>query len=203
MSNDKPTCAELLIENESLKKRLSESEDKLLKSGLTESEEKYRALVNNVKTIIYTLEYDGTVTYVSPSWRSLLGHNPDEIIGTNFAPLIYPEDLPNCIDFLQKTADTGTIQPDQEYRIFHKDGSLRWHCSVVTPFFDNQNHFLYFIGNATDITERKRVEQALNDSEEKYRTLVQYASDPIFYFNPDETYRFVNEAFAKNRWKAD
>ncbi|MEI6138766.1 MAG: PAS domain-containing sensor histidine kinase [Mariniphaga sp.] len=197
MSNDKPTYEELLIENENLKKRLSALDNNSFKSALTESEEKYRALVNNVKSIIYTLKSDGTVTFVSPSWKPLLGHEPDEIIGTNFAPLIYPEDLPYCIDFLQKTADTGTIQPDQEYRIFRKDGSLRWHCSVVTPVFDNQNQFLYFIGNATDISERKRVEQALNKSEEKYRTLVQYSGDPIFCFNPDETYRFVNEAFAK------
>ena len=197
MSNGKPTYEELLFENENLKKPLSELEDKSSKSGLTEIGEFYRALVNNVKSIIYTLEPDGTVAYVSPSWKHLLGHDPDEIIGTNFAPLIYPEDLPNCIDFLQKTADTGTIQPDQEYRIYHKDGSLHWHCSVVTPVFDDQNHFLYFIGDATDITERKQVEQALNNSEEKYRTLVQFSSDPIFCFNPDETYRFVNEAFAK------
>ena len=197
MSTEKRTYEELLIENESLKKRLSVLEDNPISTSLRESEEKYRALVNNVKTIIYTLKYDGTVTYISPSWKPLLGHDTDEIIGTNFAPLIYPDDLPNCIDFLQKTADTGTIQPDQEYRIFHKDGSLRWHRSVVTPFFDDQNQFLYFIGNATDITKRKSVEQALNDSEEKYRTLVQFSGDPIFCFNPDETYRFVNEAFAK------
>ncbi len=197
MSTEKRTYEELLFENENLKKCLSELEDNSLHTGLSKSEEKYRALVNNVKSIIYTLENDGTVTYVSPSWKHLLGHDPDEIIGTNFAPLIYPEDLPNCIDFLRKTADTGTIQPDQEYRIFHKDGSLRWHRSVVTPFFDDQNQFLYFIGNATDITKRKSVEQALNDSEEKYRTLVQFSGDPIFCFNPDETYRFVNEAFAK------
>jgi len=53
------------------------------------------------------------------------------------------------------------------------------------------------VQQARFIREKEETESALRNSEAKYRTLVQYSSDPIFSFNPDETYRFVNEAFAK------
>src|SRR5450759_995692 len=53
------------------------------------------------------------------------------------------------------------------------------------------------LGVGRDITERKRSEEILRESENKYRSLIQYSSDPIFSFNPDYSYRFVNEAFAR------
>lgn len=63
--------------------------------------------------------------------------------------------------------------------------------------FNKNNELLGYIVHITEITERKRAEELLKINEYNYRSLVRYSSDPIFSFNPDESYRFVNEAFAR------
>ncbi|MBV5315414.1 MAG: PAS domain-containing sensor histidine kinase [Prolixibacteraceae bacterium] len=66
----------------------------------------------------------------------------------------------------------------------------------IKPTIDNEKRTTGYTVHITDISERKKAEVALLKSEEKFRSLIQYSSDPIFSFNPDDTYRFVNEAFA-------
>ena len=67
----------------------------------------------------------------------------------------------------------------------------------ILPLFDDRQSISGHLLILRDITARKKAEEALQASEKKFRELILYSSDPIFAFNPDETYRFVNEAFAR------
>ncbi len=134
------------------------TEQKRAEEALREAEHTYRALVDHSQSIIYTIGADGTLVFVSPSWKTILGHEPSEIMGRDFCSLVHPEDVPACEDFLKRTAETGTVQPGVEYRVFHRNGSLRWHRSVLTPFHDEEKNLTLFIGNAIDLTERRLAE---------------------------------------------
>lgn len=129
-----------------------------LSQHFQDSEQRYRQLIDNSHGIIYTVDPDGTLTYVSPSWTRLLGHATSDVAGRHFSSFVHVDDLPACTVFLEETIRSGEVASGLVYRVFHADGSLRWHRSNILPCFD-ENHILRsFVGTAIDITEIKQGE---------------------------------------------
>lgn len=122
------------------------------------SEQRYRQLIDNTHGIIYTIDPAGSLSYVSPSWTRLLGHADSEVVGQHFSRFVHTDDLPACNAFLEQTVRSGEITSGLAYRVFHADGSLRWHRSNVLPCFDEHHVLQSFVGTAIDITELKQSE---------------------------------------------
>ncbi len=122
----------------------------------------FKSMVENANDIIYTIHTDGTLRYVSPNWKSMLGHEPEEVIGTSFMPYIHPEDLPACLAFLEQVMASGTKHEGMEYRVQHKDGSWRWHMSNASTMVTPEGETI-FAGIARDISERKQMETELRE----------------------------------------
>ncbi|HPO62083.1 MAG TPA: PAS domain S-box protein [Candidatus Kapabacteria bacterium] len=170
------------------------TERKLTEEALQESEEKYRSLIENSLNLIYTLNQDGVFTYVSPSWKLILGHNTDEVVGKHFKIFVHEEDLHICESLLIQTNQSKSVQPAVEYRVIHKDGTIRWHRSNIFPVYDKENNIVNYVGNATDFTERKIAEDALRKSEEKYRFLTENATDVIWNLDLDYKFTYISQA---------
>jgi PAS domain S-box-containing protein len=158
---------------------------------LLESEEKHRLLIENSHDIIYTLTADGVFTFVSPAWTVFLGHPVTQVVGQPFQQFVHPDDLAGCMVFLRAAIETGQRQEDIEYRVRHTDGSWYWHTSSAVPLRDEAGTVVGFEGIARDITERKRAEDALRESEQRYRLLVETASEGILVAQ-DTGLKFVN-----------
>jgi PAS domain S-box-containing protein len=144
---------------------------KASENAFLEAERNYRTLVENSQNIIYTIRADGIMTFVSPRWKILLGHEPSEVVDHDFRSFVHRDDVPACEEFLKKTVEMGTTQPGVEYRVFHKDGSTRWHRSTITPVFDDQNTLISFVGNAVDISESRNLENAIREANHKLNLL--------------------------------
>lgn len=140
------------------------SDRKRAEEKLQESEEKYRNLVENANDIIYILSADGTFTYVSSNWTEMLGHDVSDVINHSFIPFVHPEDVPNCLAFIQRLINTGQKQSGVEYRVRHKNGTWRWHTSNASPQRDRQGQISSCLGIAHDITDRKQAEELLQQS---------------------------------------
>ncbi|MCX5779987.1 MAG: PAS domain S-box protein [Firmicutes bacterium] len=140
--------------------------------GLELSEEKYRSLIENSHDIIYTLNLEGVFTFVSPSWTALLGHPLNQVVGKPFQKFVHPNDIERCKAFLLRVIETGQRQTGVEYRVLHLDGSWHWHTTNAMPLWDESGLIIGGQGNACDITTRKQSEEALQQSEEKYRLLL-------------------------------
>ena len=123
------------------------------------SEERLTTIVHNAAESIYTMSLDGVLTFVSPVWTRILGHDLSEVEGQNFTPFIHPEDVAECQATLKRVLATGEPQ-HRTYRIRHKDGNWRWHRTAGSLVKDSQGRPAYFVGVAEDVTEQMRAEES-------------------------------------------
>ncbi|MBU4471560.1 MAG: response regulator [Desulfobacteraceae bacterium] len=141
---------------ESNKKLTHEIEErKLITKELKESEEKYRDLVENINDILFSVDLDGVLTYISPVAEPLLGYTPSEVVGKMFSGFICPEDLPSVLDRF-KAALSGTVEA-AEYRIVLKSGESKWMRSASRAI-SKGGKVVGMRGALVDISERKRFE---------------------------------------------
>ena len=143
-----------------------------LLADVKEEEARFRLLVENSHDIIYTLTPEGIFTFVSPAWTTLLGHPVNLVNGHAFQPFVHPDDLPQCMAWLQKVMETGQRQSGIEYRVRHLDGSWCWHTSSAVPLKDGSGRIVGFEGIASDIAERKRFEEDMRLRETHLQGLV-------------------------------
>jgi len=125
---------------------------------LEDSEKKYRVLVDNSFDVIYRIGSDGVITFASPSWTLLLGHNISDVAGRPYTDFIHPDDVHACKEFLEKVISSNKRQAGIDYRVRHIDGSWRSHTSSAVPIFDESGIFIALVGIAKDITDRKNSE---------------------------------------------
>jgi len=156
------------------------TERKQLEQDLKESEEKYRLIVENSRDIIFTLNPARIFVYVSPSIKRVLGYSQTDIIGQTFGSIIHPNDIETVIEAILRNIKDGYNTPGGiEFRARHISGEWRNFNGTGTAVHDADGKYMNFLGVARDISEHKQVEEALKESESKYRNVVELAKDGI------------------------
>jgi PAS domain S-box-containing protein len=117
-------------------------------------------------------------------------------VGRPYQQFIHPDDLERYQAFLQRTIETGQRQTGVEYRVQHADGSWRWHASNAVPLRDRAGMVVGYEGIASDITERKRVEEELRAAEANYRNLFERVPSGLYRSTPEGRFLEVNPALA-------
>jgi PAS domain S-box-containing protein len=177
------------------------TERKRGENALRESEEKYRLITERMSDIIWTLDSNFGVQYVSPSVSKVLGFAPEERIRQTLLERITPESFKKVEEVIkfevqrdrQSDVDPSRIVTlDLEY--YHKNGSTVWCETVISGIRDVEGNLIGFHGASRDITERKRAEEALRESKERYRELVENASDIVFLADENGYFTYVNPA---------
>ncbi|HLZ19581.1 MAG TPA: PAS domain S-box protein, partial [Smithellaceae bacterium] len=148
------------ISHDITKSRLSE---KLL----SESEERYRLITDNITDIILTTDISGAYTFISPSHKRVLARG-EEVLGRSIFEHIHPEDLPGTIAIFDKAMHSGDIAR-AEYRYSHPSRGYIWLESE--GMLVNIQGTLSAIIVSRDITSRKQAEESLRESEERFRQL--------------------------------
>jgi len=152
---------------------------------LRRSEARYRALVENTYDLICEVSSDARFRYVSPNYLDVLGYTSRDLVGRNIFELVHPQDLAAVLAEFQKDKGTAT------FRYLHKNGEWRW-IEGTGKWFLAANGERMAVVISRCITARKRAEEALRLSEERYRTLVEQASDGIFVSDSSGRYLDVN-----------
>jgi PAS domain S-box-containing protein/putative nucleotidyltransferase with HDIG domain len=168
------------------------TERKLAEQRLQKSEEKYRTLVENANEGIAVAQ-DGIFKFFNSKFETLSGYSADEISRLKFQDLIFPEDRDFVINRHLKRLKGEQFEGIYACRYIHKSGEIRWaEINAALMEWEGKPATLNFY---TDITERKKVEEALQKSEEKYRTVVENAGEAITIIKEDGSVGYFNNRF--------
>ena len=148
--------------------------------ALRESEERYRRLIESLHDrLIYARRPDGRFTYTTPSSVDVVGYTPEEIIG-HVEEHLTDNPLNQQIDHYQQITNAGGHPPAFAVEFFHKDGSRRWLEVNEFPIRDEHGVVIGAEGLARDITDERRREDELRESEERFRQLAENI-DQVFW----------------------
>lgn len=153
------------------------TERKQASKALAESEERFRNIAENALEWIWEIDASGKYTYASPVVEQLLGYKPEEVLEKHFYDLFHLDDR----EELKKAAFEAFAQK-QSFREFinrnvRKDGKIVWLSTSGVPILDKKGELLGYRGADTDITERKRAEEALRSRVEESGVLADLARE--------------------------
>ena len=147
-------------------------EEKIAEEKLRESEERFRSMADASPVMIWTLDKDGNSTYYNTRAREFTGYNEVDLhAGKSWQVAIHPDDIAMA-NSVVGNAVGQRIPYQMECRMMRADGEWRWLLSHGTPRFGNKGEYFGFVGSSIDITERKNTEQALEESESRFRNVI-------------------------------
>jgi len=149
------------------------TERKQAEKAIQESERKYRELVELIHDLVWAVDAEGRITYMSPASRHIYGREPEEMIGHLFTDYMAPDEARRSMADLAKMIATGDSVIEVESRLLHRDGHEIVLSANGVVLRDGAGNIVGTTGTSRDVTERKLAEEALRESEERFRELAE------------------------------
>ncbi len=163
---------------------------------LRESEEKFRTAFMNAAVGITLVSPEGVYQEVNPAMASILGYSPQELLGKKVADYTHPEEIEKREGFLEDLLWGRISSGVQERRMVRKDGSVVWVRIWATVQRDSSGKPIHFISLVQDITAQRQAEDALRESEERYKNLVELLPEGVWVQRQGEIL-YVNPAMVR------
>ncbi|HEU4436432.1 MAG TPA: PAS domain S-box protein, partial [candidate division Zixibacteria bacterium] len=170
------------------------SEQRRVQEAQKAAEERFRSIFENAVEGIFVSTPEGRVLTANPAFAKILGYaKPEELLAalTNVGPQLYA-DPARREELLRLLREKGSVR-DFESELVRKDGQRIWVSANVRPVLDAQGKLVRLEGVVQDITERRRAEEALRESETKFRALTETTAASIFIYQGTKM-RYVNSA---------
>jgi PAS domain S-box-containing protein len=168
-----------------------QAERKETEEALRESEEKYRRIVDTAHEGIWLLDVEGKTTYTNRRMAEMLGYERGEMDGHGLFDFMDNDARIEAEKLLEKRRKG--ISEEHDFRFRRKDGTTLWAIVSTSAIMDSNGTFIAAMGLVTDVTERKRVEQDLRESEERLRRLVQNMFAGIVLHAADTSILMAND----------
>jgi PAS domain S-box-containing protein len=167
---------------------------KRAEEALRESDKRFRALIENSADAITLLDAKGIAVYDSPASPGMLGYGLTDWIGKDVFALIHPDDLPEIQNLFENLTHTPDARVNCTFRVHHKSGSWMWIEMVATNLLDEPG-VKAIVLNYHDITQRKQAEDALRESEERFRTWIENSTDLVTVIGLDGTIQYGSPSY--------
>jgi PAS domain S-box-containing protein len=172
------------------------TERKEMEKYLEETNRKLQMLFETAMEGITIVDASENLTFVNKAFANMLGYREDELIGMNLRKLVDEKSF-NEIGRQTEYRRKGTVNR-YEIAMHHKDGKQRRVQVSASPLWKENGVFAGSLGIVMDITDRKRVEDALRNSEKKSRMLLENLPQKIFFKDKDSVYVSCNENYARD-----
>ena len=159
---------------------------------LRESEARYRALVEAGSTAVWRTDKEGRLLWINETFKQLSSLTLETAQGEDWLEVIHPGDRLQAAEAWQHAVATTTPY-DVEHHVRGSDGQYRWVHSRAVPVFTKSGEVREWAGVDTDISERKEAEEAVRQSEEKFRGTFENAAVGIAHVGRDGTWLRVNQ----------
>jgi PAS domain S-box-containing protein len=169
----------------------------VVQEALREIEEKCQAIINNIEDGYYEVDLDGNFTYLNDAMARITGYSRQELIKMNNRQIMDEYHTRQVSDVFKKVYHTGLAAKAIDWELIRKDNSR---CIIevsVSLKKDLNSRPVGFLGIARDITHRKIMEQALKESEQKYRTIIENIEDGYYEVDLAGNYTFFNDAMTR------
>lgn len=155
----------------------------------------FRRIVETIQDVIFVNDYRGNFLYMNPVSFKVLGYSPDEIYSMNYID-IFPEEYKKLAFSIYSRQMKDKVEKTyQEIPVLCKDKTVRWFGQSVIRVEIEEG--VFFCGLARDITDRLKIEDALRESEEKYRSILETMEEGFFEVNLRGDFVFFNKSLCK------
>ncbi len=170
-------------------------ERKQATQALSQSEKQIRALIEAIPDSIYFKDTEGRNIIVNRAYEKLVGKDRKDMIGKTDAEI-----LPSTLAEEWRRSDRKVFRTRKTYqeeeKHLHKNGEMTFFETTKSPILDENGAIVGLVGVSRDITERKKTEEALEESEERYRDLVEKAGIAILIDDREGNFKYVNKRYA-------
>jgi len=172
------------------------AERRAAERAVSDSEKRFRAVVEDQTDLICRFKPDGRLTFVNEAFCRFHGKRSDELIGTNIFQILSEEDAAVPLTYI------NSLPPDQlvisfDHRLHGPDQVEVWHQYRIRPLFEEKGGTREFQAVIQDITQRKWSEQSLRASEEKYRSLIDHIPDVVWTADANRNLIYISGNVAK------
>jgi formate hydrogenlyase transcriptional activator len=180
--DDASTTAAHYLELDALREAFNE---------LTRSEARLQATIDTVPSLVWRASADGSKEFLNQRWHEYTGLSPDEAHGWGWKVAVHPGDLTRLLGEWQ-TMLASKQAGEIEVRIRRVDGEFRWFSIRAVPRLDADGNVVNWFGSNTDIEDRKRAEERLQQDETEFRRITDAIPQAIIVLRPDGTALYAN-----------
>jgi len=168
----------------------------LAQRELRDSEERFRTLADNISQFAWMADETGWIFWYNQRWLDYTGTTLDEMQGWGWQQVHHPDYVAQVVREFRRCIETGNTWEDT-FPLRGKDGQYRWFLSRAIPVRDAEGQVQRWFGTNTDITDRKQAEEALRQSEERYRCLAESIPQLVWTAASDGTLLDVNQRWTE------
>jgi len=158
---------------------------------LVRSKNYWLKMMDDFPAMIWRCDSRKNCDYLNKPWLDFVGLTMEQGMGEGWVKALHKNDVAKCSEVLNN-ALLNQIPFEMEHRMLRYDGEYRWVLSQGTPYYDLEGDFAGFVGTVYDITERKKADKDLRDSEEKFKSLFNKVTDAIYLHELTEDHGTVS-----------
>jgi PAS domain S-box-containing protein len=166
---------------------------KRFQEALRESEEKFRSAFDDANIGMCLVDLDGRLLQVNDQMAEIFGYSREELEGKSVNDFTHPDYLEVSPRFIERSVAGDVERAEFEKKYLHRDGHVLWGLVTSSLIRDAEGEPRYFVSHVRDVTQEKRVEKAVRESEERYRNLVETSADSIMFADLDGIVATINK----------